>query len=147
MEKRRQTHAFPCLCLHDAAYKDLCSRFGKNLPLVPVPPRPGKIRERGWDQVDEVCYYMHLIWKVPVLKLLVRKSQVQQKKLGRLARRTASYVLAGEKKLRHYAPVPPEKVILVDDVLTTGSTLNACAERLKSYGIQKVYALTLFSVA
>ncbi len=147
-DKRTLSPVFACM-MH-RAYKELCSRFGKNLPLVPVPPRPGKIRERGWDQVDEVCYYMHLIWKVPVLKLLVRKSQVQQKKLGRLARRkasAASYVLAGEKKLRHYAPVPPEKVILVDDVLTTGSTLNVCAERLKSYGIQKVYALTLFSVA
>ncbi len=132
------------------AYEDLCIRFGDRLPLVPVPPRPGKIKERGWDQVDELCCFLHRLWRVPVLKLLVRKTQVQQKKLGRLARRRLSahsYALASERKLHAYAPLPPKAVVLVDDVLTTGSTLDACAAQLKSYGIEKVYAITLFSVA
>ena len=132
------------------AYREVCGRFGAGLPIVPVPPRPGKIKERGWDQVDELCACLHRLWRIPLLKLLVRKSQVQQKKLGRLARRTVSarsYALAAEKRLRAVAPIPPKAVVLVDDVLTTGSTLEACAQQLKSYGIQKVYAITLFSVA
>ncbi|MBQ7158934.1 MAG: ComF family protein [Treponema sp.] len=132
------------------AYKELCARFGSQIPVVPVPPRPGKIKERGWDQIDELCHFLHTGWNVPVLKLLVRRTHVQQKKLGRLARRkvsSQSYFLAGEKRLRRLAPVPPEEVILLDDVLTTGSTLEACASQLKAFGVRKVYALTLFSVA
>ena len=41
--------------------------------------------------------------------------------------------------------LPAEAVILVDDVITTGSTLSACAETLKKSGIQKVYARTAAS--
>lgn len=135
--------------VHDA-YAALCSRFGMVLPVVPVPPRPGKIRERGWDQIDELCHYLHSGWGVPVLKLLVRRSHVQQKKLSRLARRSVSahsYFLAKGRRLRRICPVPPEAVLLVDDVMTTGSTLDACAIQLKAFGIKKVYALTLFAVS
>ena len=41
---------------------------------------------------------------------------------------------------------PPEKVILVDDVFTTGSTLEACCQALKSAGVKKVFCVTLFIV-
>ena len=132
------------------AYESLCGRYQSRLPVVPVPPRPGKIKERGWDQIDELCHFLHKGWNVPVLKLLSRRSWGQQKKLGRLARRRGaecSYTLANEKRLRRLCPVPPDAIILLDDVMTTGSTVDVCARLLKAFGIKKVYALTLFSVS
>jgi predicted amidophosphoribosyltransferase len=40
----------------------------------------------------------------------------------------------------------PEAVVLADDVLTTGSTIEACARELKRLGIKQVFSITLFIV-
>lgn len=112
----------------------------KELPVVPVPPRPGKRAEKGWDQIEELCSFLSRQHHVPVLKCLTRTSGVQQKKLGRLARfsniRGAIVPVPG-------VPVP-RAVIVLDDLVTTGSTLDACADALKRAGCEKVYGLTLF---
>lgn len=133
-------------------------RFYKKLPenqknnylaVVPVPPRAGKIRKKGWDQIDELCYYLQKLYEVPVLKVLYRVSKRQQKKLSRnqrLEQSVSAYHLKKEKYIREFMAAPPEKVILVDDVFTTGSTLEACCQALKSAGVKKVFCVTLFIV-
>jgi len=108
--------------------------------LVPVPPRPRKIREKGWDQIEEVSGILERRFGMTVLRALVRTSAVQQKKLGRLARYSN---LKGRICVKPGCRVP-RSVILVDDLMTTGSTLDACAEALKAAGCGKVYGLTLF---
>lgn len=112
----------------------------KGLPVIPVPPRPGKRAEKGWDQIEELSMILSRQHNVPVLKCLTRTSGVQQKKLGRLARFSN---IRGA-----IVPVPgisvPRAVIVLDDLVTTGSTLDACADALKCAGCEKVYGLTLF---
>ncbi|MDR2618549.1 MAG: ComF family protein [Treponema sp.] len=105
--------------------------------LVPVPPRPGKWRKTGWDQVE---YLARLLKRegLPVYRCLKRLPSLSQKKLNR------------EERLRNLRdrfvltrPAPPA-VILFDDVITTGATLEACAGALKNAGTEKVYAICLF---
>jgi ComF family protein len=117
--------------------------------LVPVPPRPGKKRRTGWDQV---AYLGSRLAKAgarplpypgpcpglrprPCLKRLPSKSQ---KELDRAGRRTN---LMG--KIICVKP-PPRTAILFDDVITTGATLDACAAALKAAGTERVYAICLF---
>ena len=127
----------------------------KNLPIVPVPPRPGKIRAVGWDQIDELCFYLRLGYRRKILPLLERKSKIQQKKLGREQRLESigsSYFPVSEKKFQKVLKSIaggkiPKAVILLDDVMTTGSTLEDCSEILKKMGVEKVYCVTLFIVA
>jgi ComF family protein len=105
--------------------------------LVPIPPRPGKLRKTGWDQVE----YLARILKregLPVYRCLKRLPSFSQKKLNR------------EERLRNLRdrfvltrPAPGEAV-LFDDVITTGATLEACAGALKNAGTGKVYAVCLF---
>lgn len=120
--------------------------------IVPIPPRPGKIRENGWDQIDELCKFLKYKHNIQVLYLLKRNTKKQQKKLdriGRLENIDLSYSMADEKKLRKELRDLQKdelEVCLIDDVATTGSTLEGCSKLLKNYGIKKVHAITIFSV-
>ena len=122
---------------------------GTEIAVVPVPPRAGKIRERGWDQVEEMCFYLERGWNVRVLRLLERLSSVQQKKLGRTQRIDgieSSYRLRSGRQIRKICPMMPDTLVLADDVMTTGSTLEACARELRRLGVRRVFSITLFAV-
>lgn len=136
--------------LAEAVYKALCFLFiCKIPPVVPVPPRPGKIRARGWDQIDDLCIYLSKKHGVKILKLLERTTSKQQKKLDRAERlktKGKSYILRQDFASWRIKHQIPEEAVLLDDVLTTGITVENCAVLLKEAGVLKVNALTLFIV-
>ncbi|MDR0689532.1 MAG: ComF family protein [Spirochaetaceae bacterium] len=118
----------------------------KNPCWVPVPPRPGKLRAYGWDQVE---YLARLLEKqrrkpdprprdLPVYRCLKRLPSKTQKGLNRENRITN---LRGRIRCTQK---PPREVFLFDDVITTGATLDACAAALKEEGAEKVYGVCLF---
>jgi ComF family protein len=115
-----------------------------NPVLVPVPPQQGKIRKTGWDQIDYLGSLLTKAYRntsspsLPVYRCLKRLPSKSQKALNQEDRRTN---LLG--RIRCNRPVPPE-LIIFDDVITTGSTLYACAAALKAKGAQKVYGICLF---
>lgn len=107
--------------------------------IVPVPPKPGKIRKNGWDQIDYIAGRLEKNPHVPhVSRCLRRLSSVSQKELGRANRQTN---LKG--RIVTVKNVPRIAVV-IDDVMTTGSTLDACAAALKAGGAQAIYGLCLF---
>jgi ComF family protein len=112
----------------------------KTLPfaIVPVPPRPGKIKKAGWDQVEYLACLLERGRGVPVRRCLKRLASKVQKELNREERMRnlrGRMVLKGK---------PPAVAVILDDVVTTGSTLEACAEVLKEGGTEKVYGISLF---
>ncbi len=108
--------------------------------VVPVPPRPGKIRKRGWDQIEDLASALEKGYSVPVCRCLSRDSSREQKLLGREAR---AHNLQGSIRVRNGAVVP-ERAIVLDDLMTTGATLNACAVALREAGCEEVYGVTIF---
>lgn len=112
---------------------------GESSPLVPVPPRPGR---RTPDPVDRVARCLEHRHGIMVKRLLKRTGGVQQKSLDFLRRREN---LRGMIQL---APgegrgTLPSRVIILDDVFTTGATIDACARALREAGCEAVYAITL----
>ena len=107
--------------------------------IVPVPPRPGKIKAAGWDQVDYLAKLLKRGGEVEIRRCLKRlKSKVQKQ----LTREQRMKNLQGRIVLKGYAP---KIALLIDDVMTTGATLDVCAAALKQGGAEKVYCLSLFS--
>lgn len=146
IENRRTLSPVFAKVLYDA----LVALCGSEQPVVvPVPPRPGKIRARGWDQIDDVCMFLKYRYGVSILPLLQRTTVQQQKKLDRgqrLEMKGKSYVLRSHTPSWRKDHPLPGKVVLLDDVLTTGVTIESCAALLKEAGIAKVDVLTLFIV-
>jgi len=108
--------------------------------VVPVPPRPGKIKETGWDQVD---YLVKRVEKngdeqIPVRRCLRRRKSKVQKRLTRAER------MENLKGRIYVHGTVSGTVLIIDDVITTGSTLEVCASALKAGGAEKVYGLCLF---
>ena len=121
--------------------------------IVPVPPRKGKLAEKGWDQIDELCNLLEYLYGYRVLRILERSTHMQQKKLGREGRLEQigrAYSLLPPQKLKKalkpYGGKLPYRVILLDDVCTTGSTLESSSILLKEAGISYITGLTLFVV-
>jgi ComF family protein len=108
------------------------------IPLVPVPYRRGKIRKTGWDQVEDLARSLERRG-VPVVRCLKRAEGASQKTLDFSARLSN---LTGKIRFREGTEAP-ERVVLLDDVLTTGATLSECARVLKNAGAQRVDALVL----
>ncbi len=119
----------------------VCDRLREGypgIPLVPVPFRKGKIRKAGWDQVEDLARSLERRG-VPVTRCLERAEGVSQKTLDYSARMSN---LTGKIRVRKGGQAP-ERVVLLDDVLTTGATLSECARVLKAAGARRVDALVL----
>ena len=115
-----------------------CKKRG--IAIVPVPPRPGKIKRTGWDQVEELCRLLRKRSGLPVADCLARSATAQQKGLGKEERKAN---IRGQISLKK-GKCPPQTAILIDDIVTTGATADACAEALKSAGSRLVAVLALF---
>jgi len=109
------------------------------IPVVPVPPRKARIFHSGMDPVNEMAHRMKKRG-VQVLKLLRRRGNQTQKSLNRFERLRAS-ALKYELKPRVWSAY--DEIIVLDDVSTTGATLNACARVFKSAGVKRVYGLAV----
>jgi ComF family protein len=103
---------------------------------VPVPLHPFRRRERGFNQAEDLAQHVGL----PMVAALRRvRRTVAQADLP-AARRHGN--VKGAFAARHGRSVSGKIVVLIDDVSTTGATLDACAIALKEAGAREVRALT-----
>jgi predicted amidophosphoribosyltransferase len=106
--------------------------------LLPVPIHPRRLRRRGYNQAELLALAIHERTGVPAAAILERSGDGRaQVGRGRAARLTGPpgtvRLAAGE--------AAPAHVLLVDDVITTGGTLAACARCLRERGSLSVRAI------
>jgi ComF family protein len=105
--------------------------------LVPVPLHRRRLRRRGYNQAEMIAAALAARTGMELVDCLVRSgSAATQVGRHRSARRMGP---AGEV---HPAKRPPARVVLVDDVATTGATLAACARVLAAGGCGEIAAVT-----
>lgn len=108
--------------------------------IVPVPLHPTRKRERGFNQAELLANEVHQLSGIPLRDLLQRiRYTTTQTQFDRNERMEN---LKGAFRLRRGSNVQGCRVLLIDDVLTTGSTLSECAFVLKTAGAASVRAAT-----
>jgi len=108
--------------------------------IVPVPLHPARERERGFNQARLIAVLLGRKLSIPVREALTRvRYTTTQTALDRAERIDN---LRGAFHPRDTANAAGLRVLLVDDVLTTGSTLSECARVLKAAGALSVHAVT-----
>src|SRR3954454_7889066 len=108
--------------------------------VVPVPLHPARERERGFNQASLLSELLSAQTSIPSKCVLdrVRYTTTQTA----LDRRQRIENLHNAFRLRKNVDVRGLHVLLIDDVLTTGSTLSECARVLKRAGAKSVHAVT-----
>jgi competence protein ComFC len=101
--------------------------------IVPVPLYPVKEREREFNQADRLAVHLSAATAIPIHRKLLRRivSTVTQ---TRLTREQRAANMSGAFTERKGIKLNGERIILVDDVFTTGATTNACARVLRQAG-------------
>jgi ComF family protein len=109
--------------------------------VVPVPLHPARKRERGFNQAEVLARELSRFRGLSLGKALDRirytTTQTQFDRTERMENLKDAF------RLRHGCNVQGLRMLLVDDVLTTGSTLSECASVLKQGGARSVYAVTV----
>lgn len=110
--------------------------------VVPVPLDRGRLRDRGYNQAELIARPLARLLNIPFRSYLLVRTKPRPNQL-RLTRRERWETVRGAYATHKAAQVDKLRVILVDDVFTTGATLDACSKALKGAGAARVVGLTV----
>lgn len=109
--------------------------------VVPVPLHPEREKERGFNQARLLAIPLSGTWQLPYLERALVRVVATRTQVGLNAderRENVRQAFVADRQT-----VSGQTLLLVDDVRTTGATLEACADALLEAGAASVYALTL----
>jgi len=110
--------------------------------VVPVPLDRGRLRERGYNQAELIAKPLARLLGIPFRSYLLVRTRPRPNQL-RLTRRERWDTVRGAYGTQETAQVDKLRVLLVDDVFTTGATLDACSRALRRAGAARVVCLTV----
>ena len=110
--------------------------------LVPVPLHPARRRERGYNQTELIAKPLGRLLQIPLDAGVLVRTKPRPPQLF-LSRRERWLSVRGAYEIREASRIDKRRVLLIDDVFTTGATLDACARALKKAGAKSVVGLTV----
>ena len=109
--------------------------------LVPVPLHPTRLRERGFNQAEALAETLAKRAELPMMRCLERRrytdTQTRFDRVERMQNLRKAFAM------RKNTKVSGKHLLLLDDVMTTGSTLHECALVLREAGAASVRAITV----
>lgn len=125
--------------MHDR-YREIITLW-KPEAIIPVPIYRGKFRKRGYNQAELIGKRLAELTGIPIDTYILTRSRntIPQKELNYIFRKKNvenAFKVTG-------SVVKYNKIILVDDIYTTGCTIDACARVLKNAGVKEVYFITI----
>lgn len=113
--------------------------------VVPVPLHPSRRRERGFNQAEAMARHFCRRVNLPLLGGSLSRIRPTLIQAG-LSRRGRRLNMKGAFYIKQPEILRGKKILLMDDVFTTGATLNECSRILKEAGVARVSVLTLARV-
>lgn len=108
--------------------------------LAPIPLHQSRMDQRGFNQSELIAVELSRLTGLPLNNYLTRvrstDSQLGRGRMSRLSALEGAFQVISSNNL-------PKQVILIDDVVTTGGTLESAAVTLKAAGVQKVFGLAV----
>ena len=117
--------------------------LNQSTSIVPVPLHPHRQKARGFNQALVIAQALSKTLCLPINEVSLRRTQHAEKYRAGLDARGRSETVTKAFDLIHAGLVKGEKVLLVDDVFTTGATAGACSKLLKDAAADEVFLLTI----
>ncbi len=110
--------------------------------IMAVPISKERLKERGYNQSAIIARKISRITKIPYTEkvLIKHKNNLRQSELTLYERQRN---VKNAYSIKNIESIKCKKIILIDDIYTTGATLNECAKILKNYGAKEVIACTV----
>jgi ComF family protein len=109
--------------------------------IVPVPMSLARLSERGYNQSSLIAWPLALGISVPCRPSALRKVKETSSQVGLTGEQRRTNVVDAFQARRRW--VEKKNVLIVDDVATTGATMDACAVALLAAGASEIYGFTL----
>ncbi len=109
--------------------------------IIPVPLFRTKKVQRGYNQAEYIANGLSESLGIPVLKSALKRIRNTRTQTG-LDIEKRKQNMDGAFKIKNISAVSGKNIILVDDVVTTGATINECAKTLKAAGAGNVFVVS-----
>jgi ComF family protein len=109
--------------------------------IVPVPLHRKRLRERGFNQSELLARVIGRYYEIPIASALERI--INTRAQFDLPRAERFKNISGAFKVREIKSVYNKRILLLDDIYTTGSTIAECSKSLKTAGARRIEVLTL----
>ena len=112
--------------------------------IIPVPLHKKRMRTRGFNQAEKIASYLSDYTKIPIIDCIKRNRNTKRLyALNKFQRekelKNAFEVKDGSEKIKC------KRVLLIDDIFTTGTTVNEISKKLKIYGVDEIIVLTFLT--
>lgn len=114
-----------------------------DLLLMPVPLHPRKKRERGFNQSECIAQEISSHFSIPLITRALVRTRYTPPQVKTVSEEERRKNIAGAFAVTNASLVRGNTIMLIDDVLTTGSTANDAARALKEAGAREVWALVV----
>jgi ComF family protein len=111
--------------------------------IIPVPLHENRRRERGFNQASVIAEALSKQLQLPVDEATLSRPVASDKYRAGLDPKARRDTVTGVFEVRYPKLIEGESILLVDDVFTTGATVNSCAEVLLASGAGNVFVLTI----
>ena len=109
--------------------------------IIPIPLHPRRKRWRGFNQAEELSHSLDL--QIPTNTDILRRVRYTKPQVTMRNRDSRLNNVSGAFIVQNPSRIKNKNILLIDDVMTTGATITACAHELKLSGAKNIYALVI----